>query len=111
MLASFHIISNSLFADRLIPQCCILWHIDPLLGNDRKISNYTTTVTRHRTLNSNRGTVFSVRSVPRCYKQDKLVRSQFVCWLVGESASELENRCGSVVVSCCCEKLVAEVRG
>jgi hypothetical protein len=30
-----------------------MWHVDPLLG-------------------SNRGTVFSVRSVLRCHKQDKL---------------------------------------
>jgi hypothetical protein len=29
-------------------------------------------VTRQRPVNSNRGTVFTVRSVPRCYKQDKL---------------------------------------
>jgi hypothetical protein len=49
----------------------ILWHVDPLLGNDREISNYTTAVTRQRLVNSNRGTVFSVPSVLRRYKQDK----------------------------------------
>jgi hypothetical protein len=48
----------------------ILWYVDPLLGNDHKI-NYTTAVTRQRSANSNRGMVFSVRSVPRCNKQDK----------------------------------------
>jgi hypothetical protein len=32
----------------------ILWHVDPLLGNDCEISNYTTAVTRQRSLNSNR---------------------------------------------------------
>jgi hypothetical protein len=35
----------------------IFWHVDPLLDNDRE--------TKH----SNRGTVFSMLSVPRCYKQ------------------------------------------
>jgi MoaA/NifB/PqqE/SkfB family radical SAM enzyme len=47
----------------------ILWHGDPLAGNDREISNYTTTVTRQRPGNSSRGTMFSVQSVPRYYKQ------------------------------------------
>jgi hypothetical protein len=47
----------------------ILWNVVPLLGNDRE-TNKTTDVTRQRPLNSNRGTVFSVRSVPSCYKQD-----------------------------------------
>jgi hypothetical protein len=49
-----------------------MWHVVLLLGNDREISNYTTTITRQRPVNSNRGTVFSVRSVPRCYKKNKL---------------------------------------
>jgi hypothetical protein len=49
----------------------VLWHEAPLLGSDREISNYTTTVRRQRSINSNRGKVFSVRFVPRCYKQDK----------------------------------------
>jgi hypothetical protein len=39
--------------------------------------------------------VFSAWSVKRCYKQDK-------------SVSELDNCWGSDVVSCCCEKLIAE---
>jgi hypothetical protein len=30
--------------------------------------------------------------------------------LVGECVSELEDCCGSVLVSCCCEKLKAEAR-
>jgi hypothetical protein len=60
-------------------RCCtsiILWHIDPLLGNDRETSSYTTAgfAKKHgfteRIRNSNRGTVFSVRFVPRYYKQD-----------------------------------------
>jgi hypothetical protein len=61
----------------------ILWHVDPLLGNDREISNYTTAVTRQRPVNSNRGMMFSVRSLPKCYKQDKLELSS-VSWLVSE---------------------------
>jgi hypothetical protein len=38
-------------------------------------------------LHCNRKTVFSVRSVPRCYKQDKIVRSQSVGWWVSELQS------------------------
>jgi hypothetical protein len=67
----------------------ILWHVDTMLGYDRKKSNYTTAFTRHRPVNSNRGTVFSVLSVPRYYKQNKI----------------------GVIVSCCCEKPVDEARG
>jgi hypothetical protein len=48
-----------------------VWHVYPLLGNDREIRNYSTNVTRQRPVNSNKETVFSVRFVPRCYKQDK----------------------------------------
>jgi hypothetical protein len=50
-------------------------------------------------LHCNRGTVFSFRSVPRCYKQDKLV---------SEMVGELKDCGSSVVVTCCCEKLVTE---
>jgi hypothetical protein len=46
--------------------------VEPLLGNDREINDYTTAVTRQQPVNSNRRTVFSVRSVPRCYKQGQL---------------------------------------
>jgi hypothetical protein len=85
-------------------------------------------------LHCNRGAVFSARSVLRCYKQDKLENcdgervsrervcrqsvksvksvSQSVSQSVGELVSEwvsgLDNRWGSVVVSCFCKKLVAE---
>jgi hypothetical protein len=45
-------------------QKLILWRVDPLLGNDRELSNYT------GALNNNKGTVFSARSIPRCYKQE-----------------------------------------
>jgi hypothetical protein len=30
------------------PSTYILWHVHPLLGNDRKISNYTTSVAKQR---------------------------------------------------------------
>jgi hypothetical protein len=50
----------------------ILWQVDHLLGNDREIGNYTTTFTRQRPVKRNRKTMFFVRSVPRCYKQEKL---------------------------------------
>jgi hypothetical protein len=73
-----------------------LWHVDPLLGNDREISKYTAAVTRKRPVNSNRGMVFSVRSLPRCYKQDKL-GVEFT-----ELVGDLENCFCSVVVGCCC---------
>jgi hypothetical protein len=67
----------------------ILWHVDPLPGNDREISDYTTApqtiIFPRQQLNSNRGTVFSVRSVPRCSKQDKSLDSvDSVSELVGE---------------------------
>jgi hypothetical protein len=44
-----------------------------LLDNDSEISNYKTAVTRQQPVNSNRGRVFSVRSVPNCYKEDQSV--------------------------------------
>jgi hypothetical protein len=75
-----------------------MWHEDLLLGNDHEINNYTKAITRWQPINSNSGTVLSVQSVPRCYKQDELV---------GELVSQLHNHWDSVVGSCCCEKLVA----
>jgi hypothetical protein len=75
----------------------MLWFVDPFEGNDHEISNYTTAVTRQQLLNSNRGTVFSVRSVPRCYKLLQLVRSESVCEFVR-----------GLLRFSCCEKLVSE---
>jgi hypothetical protein len=51
-------------------------HVDRLPGNDREIRNYTTAVTMQWAINSNRGTVFSVWSVPICQKQDRLWMSR-----------------------------------
>jgi hypothetical protein len=42
----------------------IFWHVDPLLGNDPEMSNYTTAVAKEWPLNSNRRMVFSARPVP-----------------------------------------------
>jgi hypothetical protein len=58
----------------------ILKHADPLLGKDRKISKYTRAVgngfaKKHvpkETTELQQRVVFSVWSVPRCYKRDKL---------------------------------------
>jgi hypothetical protein len=60
-----------------------------LEGNDREISNYATAVTRERPVNSNRGTVSSVLSVLKCYKQDKLGVSDLVRGLLQFSRCEL----------------------
>jgi hypothetical protein len=47
-----------------------LWHADPLVGGDREIGDCTAAVARQWSAN-NRGMLFSVRSVPRCYKQGR----------------------------------------
>jgi hypothetical protein len=61
----------------------VLWYVDPLLGNGNEMSNYTTAVTRQQPVNDDIGIMFSVQSVPKCYKQDKLgVRSELVGELV-----------------------------
>jgi hypothetical protein len=52
--------------------------------------------------------VSSVRSVPRCYKQDKLMER--ISKSLGELVSAIEGCCSPVVVSYCCKKLVAEAR-
>jgi hypothetical protein len=57
----------------------ILWHVDPLLGNNREKSSYYNSyygfsdeqVCMAAFEYSTRGTVFSVRSMPRSYKQDR----------------------------------------
>jgi hypothetical protein len=36
------------------------------------LSNYITAITRQQPVNSNREMVFSMQSVPRCYKQGQL---------------------------------------
>jgi hypothetical protein len=63
-----------------------MWHLDPWLGYDREVGDCTVVVVRQRPasnrgmvfttrsakqqLNSKRVAAFSVRSVPRCCKQD-----------------------------------------
>jgi hypothetical protein len=56
---------DSLRGDRTI-----LWHADPLLGNDSEINNWTTVVTRQQSVNRSKEKFFFVRFVPRCYKQE-----------------------------------------
>jgi hypothetical protein len=53
------------------------------------------------------GKVLSVRSVPRYYKRNK---RELQLMKRSELVSELDNRWGSVLVSCYCEKLVDEAR-
>jgi hypothetical protein len=50
----------------------MLWHADPLLGNDGEIISHTTAQKKQQ-----KNDVF-VQSVPRCYKQDKLMRRERV---------------------------------
>jgi hypothetical protein len=76
----------------------IFWHVDLLLENYHKISNYTMAVTRQWPVNSTTGMLFSVWSALRCYKRHKLV----------EWVSDLDDCCSSTTVSCCYEKWVAE---
>jgi hypothetical protein len=45
----------------------ILWHVDPFLGNDRKISSYTTAVANTHATTELLKAVFSMQSVPRLY--------------------------------------------
>jgi hypothetical protein len=87
----------------------ILWNIDPLLGNDREIGNYTTTVARHEPVNS-RGMVIHRCPVSSNYAATE--ESCFECgpcrdviimrvrgWLVGleRVARRVESRCETAV--------------
>jgi hypothetical protein len=83
-----------------------LWHIDPLLGNDRE-RNKTTAIAKQQPVRNNGSTVGTgvfYGSVQRLYHSTDRVelvqRSgvERVCWWV----SELEGSCGSVLMSCCC---------
>jgi hypothetical protein len=61
----------------------ILWHVDPLLGNDREISMFP----RQQENTAIMEETFSTRSVPICYKQDQLAVA--VRELLGFSRCEL----------------------
>jgi hypothetical protein len=50
-----------------------VWHVDPLLGSNCEMGDYTAAVARQQPTNNNKGMVFSVRSMPRGYMQDELV--------------------------------------
>jgi hypothetical protein len=58
-----------------------LLYVDPLLGNDPETNNYTTTVTRQRPVNSNRGTLSSMRFVSRCYRRSEVSQLSWVEWV------------------------------
>jgi hypothetical protein len=80
----------------------MLRRVDPLLGGDREIGDRKERVmvfsarSAKQQLKINRGTIFSVPSViSRTISSVSLWSG--VNWLV----SELENCCGSVLVSCC----------
>jgi hypothetical protein len=86
----------------------ILWHTCPKKNCEvSRESRYSVTASQTSMFpcKLQRRAVFSVRSVPRCYKQNREL-SQLVEWsrLVRDCSlvSELVNHWGSVVVSCCC---------
>jgi hypothetical protein len=61
-------------------------YIDPLLGSGRETNNGTTHSARQQILDKkqlhyNRGTAFSTRAVPRCYKQDSWSSESVVGYL------------------------------
>jgi hypothetical protein len=50
----------------------LLWHVEPLLGNDCKISNYTTGSPQEQENTAIMEVVFSMLSMHGCYKQGQL---------------------------------------
>jgi hypothetical protein len=86
----------------------ILWHVDPLLGNDREIIKRTTAVVRSRILQQtqnqqlhcNRGAVFSMLSVRNCYKQGQLAVALGSWQLRPGTVREPRRRGTSAVASC-----------
>jgi hypothetical protein len=81
------------------PEFCskILWHVNLLLENIREINKCTTVVAKCWPVNSNIGMMFSAQSAPIVTHETMTQRS-----VSDELVGELENRCGSVVVNCCC---------
>jgi hypothetical protein len=55
-----------------------LWHVDSLLGSYCEIGDCTAAVARQWSENNDRGMLFYVRSVPRCYKQGRWSNGLFV---------------------------------
>jgi hypothetical protein len=58
----------------------IMWHVDPLLGNDREMDDRTVAVARQRPAN-NRGIVFSARSPKQKMEQQQMNGFFFLCSL------------------------------
>jgi hypothetical protein len=49
-----------------------VWHVEPLLCYNCERSNYAKSITRHRLINRNRRTVFSLLLMLKYYKQGTL---------------------------------------
>jgi hypothetical protein len=96
----------------------ILWHIYLLLGNNRK-TNETMVIARQRPVSNNGTTLGSslfyvVHSwAISCNRTSSVSVCSVLEWstLVGEWVSLLEDCCCSFLVSCSCQKLVAEAWG
>jgi hypothetical protein len=71
----------------------ILWHVGPLLGNDRETNNYIKAITWQRPVKRNRRMVFSVRFESWYYKQDTLlVGFSYVEMGQWSGVTEVKNR-------------------
>jgi hypothetical protein len=87
----------------ILSRVSIFWHVDPLLCNDHEISQNTAAVTEKRLrkqtcLHGSRGTVFSVLSMPRCYKWDSwsnelIVRQSLAGKNVSTEAKDIVGIC------------------
>jgi hypothetical protein len=76
-----------------------MWHVDPLLGNDRE--TIKTAVTRQRPVNSNRETVFSASFAQIAEHATMDTPTEERCFLCGPcldviSSTIIESQCSSV---------------
>jgi hypothetical protein len=67
----------------------VFLHVDPLLGKDRERSNCTTAVAKLLPVNSNRGKVFSVRSLPMAAQ----ATMQYVVPPLSNNCTATDKRC------------------
>jgi hypothetical protein len=70
MLSS--LVKENYFISQEMRDSIIIWHLDPLLGYEQAISNCATVIIRQMLIYSNRRTVSSVQSLPRCCEQNEL---------------------------------------
>jgi hypothetical protein len=66
----------------------ILWHVDPLLGNDSEIINYLTAITRQQPIKSNREMVFNMR-----FSHCELLLWEAGSWDWGKFGNPEEGEC------------------